>query len=70
MDNAQAFFESLASFANVETLVGRPEDLYFEAKTCSSPFSKDDKKHLAEGLSGYANSDGGLSVRSRSTRRR
>jgi hypothetical protein len=62
MDNAETFFNSLPTFADVQALVGRAEDLYFEAKKCSTPFSGDDKKHLAEGLSGFANSDGGVLV--------
>jgi hypothetical protein len=43
-------------------LVGRPEDLYFEAKTCSTPFSNDDKDNFAKALSGFANADGGVLV--------
>jgi hypothetical protein len=62
MDNAQALLDSLSTFAEVQALVGRPEDLYFEAKTCSTPFSERDKMHLAEALSGFANSDGGVLV--------
>lgn len=61
-DRAQAFFESLSSAAAVQSLVGEPENLYFDAKICAVPLSKEDKKHLAEGLSGFANSDGGVLV--------
>lgn len=62
MDNAQAFFNSLATFSDVQALVGRAEDLYFEVKQCSTPLSGGDKRHLAEALSGFANSDGGVLV--------
>lgn len=61
-DSAQAFLDSLQAAANITALVGRPEDLYFEAKRCSVPMSDADKNHLAEALSGFANSDGGVMV--------
>ena len=61
-DSAQLFFESLDSAAAVSNLVGRAEDLYFEAKTCSTPFSERDQKHLAEALSGFASADGGVLI--------
>ncbi len=59
---AQLFFESLSSAAAVTAVVGRAEDLYFEGKTCSVPFSAQDQNHLAEALSGFANSDGGVLI--------
>lgn len=59
-ESAQVFFDSLKSAAYVAGLVGRAEDLYFEAKTCSDPFSEPDQFHLAEALSGFANADGGV----------
>jgi hypothetical protein len=62
MDNAQEFFDSLTNAAAVTSLVGRPEDLYFEAKTCSTPLSNDDKDNFAKALSGFANADGGVLV--------
>lgn len=62
VDNAKSFFDSLGTSADIEALVGVPEDLYFEAKTCTVPFSRDDKENLAEALSGFANADGGVLV--------
>jgi hypothetical protein len=61
-ESAQLFLDSLKTAANVTELVGKPEDLYFEAKTCSDPFSKPDQEHLAEALSGFANADGGVLI--------
>ena len=52
----------MSSSAAVTALVGRAEDLYFDAKTCSVPFSAHDQQHLAEALSGFANADGGVLV--------
>jgi hypothetical protein len=60
--SAQLFFDSLDSAAAVSGLAGRAEDLYFEAKTCSTPFSERDQQHLAEALSGFANADGGVLI--------
>lgn len=62
MNNAEEFFKSLNETAAATGLVGRPEDLYFEAKRCSVPLSESDKDHLAEALSGFANGDGGTLV--------
>jgi hypothetical protein len=61
-DSAQLFFESLDSATAVSSLVGRAEDLYFDAKTCSTPFSERDQRHLATALSGFANADGGVLI--------
>jgi hypothetical protein len=61
-ESAKNFLESLRSAADVSGLVGRPEDLYFEAKTCAEPFSETDQGHLAEALSGFANADGGVLI--------
>jgi hypothetical protein len=61
-ESAQVFFESLRTAGDVTGLLGRAEDLYFEAKTCSDPFPDPDQRHLAEALSGFANADGGVLV--------
>jgi predicted HTH transcriptional regulator len=61
-ESAQVFFESLRTAGDVTGLLGRAEDLYFEAKTCSDPFPEPDQRHLAEALSGFANADGGVLV--------
>jgi len=62
VEAARLFFNSLEQAADVVALVGRNEDLHFEAKTCSGPFSEADQKHLAEALTGFANADGGVLV--------
>ena len=61
-NNAKSFFDSLSTVSEIQGLHGRPEDLYFEAKTCSTPLNDHDKDHLAEALSGFANADGGVLV--------
>lgn len=61
-ETAQRFFESLSSTSSVTALVGHAEDLYFDAKTCSVPFSAQDQQHFAEALSGFANADGGVLI--------
>lgn len=61
-DNAENFFDSLPNTAAVAALVGQNEDLYLEVKTCGVPFTEQDKNHLSEALSGFANSDGGVLI--------
>jgi hypothetical protein len=61
-ESSRIFLESLKAAADVTGLVGRAEDLYFEAKTCAEPFSETDQGHLAEALSGFANADGGVLI--------
>jgi Putative DNA-binding domain len=61
-DSAQIFFDSLGAAADVPALVGRAEDLYFEAKRCADLFSETDQEHLAEALAGFANADGGVLI--------
>jgi hypothetical protein len=62
MNNAESLFVSLETTSAVTGLVGKSEDLYFEAKRCKVPLSDTDKDHLAEALSGFANADGGTLV--------
>lgn len=62
METAEVFFRSLSDTASVTALVGRCEDLYFEAKTCSVPLADSDQRVLAKALSSFANSDGGVLV--------
>lgn len=61
-ETARLFFDSLKCAADVSALVGTNEGLYFEAKTCSSPFSGADQCHCAEALTGFANADGGVLI--------
>jgi hypothetical protein len=61
-ESAQLLFNTLNNAAAVTALVGRPEDLYLEAKTCTVPFNDSDKNKLAKVLSGFANADGGVLV--------
>lgn len=69
-DSAKSFFDSLSTVSQIQALNGQPEDLYFEAKTCSTPLSDYDKDHLAEALSGFANADGGVLVYGLVTKRK
>jgi hypothetical protein len=59
---ARHFFDSLRTSADIAALVGESENLYFEAKTCATPFSDTDKGKLAKSLSGFANADGGVLI--------
>lgn len=61
-DTGRLFVDSLGTAADVAALVSKAEDLYFEAKTCSEPFSEVDQGHLAEAVSGFANADGGVLI--------
>ncbi|HXA86131.1 MAG TPA: ATP-binding protein [Candidatus Dormibacteraeota bacterium] len=62
--NAEAFFRSLAKAADIEQLIGTPEDLYFDAKTVvDESFKTDaDKGPLAKAISAFANADGGVII--------
>ncbi|MFL6387284.1 MAG: helix-turn-helix domain-containing protein [Terriglobales bacterium] len=62
--NAEAFFRSLATAADVGQLIGTAEDLYFDAKTLSNESfaSASDQGKLAKAISAFANADGGVIV--------
>jgi len=62
--NAEAFFNTLATTAAIENLVGKSEDLYFDAKTVNSESFKADSDQgpLAKVISAFANSDGGVII--------
>ncbi|HJU12512.1 MAG TPA: ATP-binding protein [Candidatus Binataceae bacterium] len=62
--NAQSFFQFLATAEDVERLVGKSEDLYFDAKTLTNESMTDDsdKQPLAKTLSAFANADGGVII--------
>jgi hypothetical protein len=62
--NAEAFFRSLASAADIEQLISTTEDLYFDAKTVNNETFKADSDQgaLAKAISAFANSDGGVIV--------
>lgn len=66
MDAPRLLFEALKAngLAQLQAWIreGRQEDLYLEFKTAKSPLESDDKKNLAAGVSGFANSEGGLLV--------
>jgi hypothetical protein len=57
--NAEAFFQSLATTADIENLVGKTEDLYFDAKELrNESFAADSEKGpLAKAISAFANTD-------------
>ena len=62
--NAEAFFRSLASPADIEQLIGMSEDLYFDAKTLSNESfaAASDQGSLAKAISAFANADGGVII--------
>jgi hypothetical protein len=62
VNNAELFYRSLVDSKAITALAGHPEDLYFDAKRCTIPLNNSDKDHLAEALSGFANSDGGTVI--------
>lgn len=65
-DAARALYDSLTDPQAMMALVGRVEDLHFEAKRCPS-FDKRAKGYVSQALSGFANSDGGVLVLGLST---
>lgn len=62
MNAAQKLFAALPDAASITALVGRTEDTYLEVKTCSAPFSDDDKDNLAKAVAGFANAAGGILI--------
>jgi hypothetical protein len=66
MDPTRELFETFMKEgpATISRVVaeGWQEGPQLEFKTANSPMTKDDRKNLAEALSGFANSDGGLVV--------
>jgi hypothetical protein len=59
----QERFEAV-DLAAIDSFVteGREEDLHLDFKGATAQFSRDDRRNLAEAISGFANSDGGLIV--------
>ena len=62
--NAEAFFRSLATAADIEQLIGTAEDLYFDAKALSNESfaASSNQGTLAKAISAFANADGGVIV--------
>jgi predicted HTH transcriptional regulator len=62
--NAESFFQSLSTAPDIEQLVGKSEDLYFDAKCVNNEnfVSDPDKGPLAKAISAFANADGGVIV--------
>src|SRR5450759_4238036 len=62
--NAEAFFRSLTTTADIEHLIGTAEDLYFDAKALNNEsFSaSSDQGALAKAVSAFANADGGVII--------
>jgi predicted HTH transcriptional regulator len=62
--NAESFFQTLVKATDIENLIGKSEDLYFDAKTLSNESLKADSDQgaLAKAISAFANADGGVIV--------
>jgi hypothetical protein len=69
IDAARALYDFLRNSERMQELIGRAEDLHFEAKRCKS-FDSRMKGYVSQALSGFANSDGGIFVLGLSTERR
>jgi hypothetical protein len=62
IENAKVLFDSLNTAAAISVLVGQQEDLYLEVKVRRTPLSDSYKDNLAEALSGFSNSEGGVLI--------
>jgi hypothetical protein len=62
MDPARNLYAQLNTAEDILALKGKEEDLFLEVKQAAAPMSEDDKIHLSEALSGFANSAGGVVI--------
>jgi len=64
MNNAQAIFDSLNEYADVQQLLGKQEDIFldFKQRWTTGTISGDEKKIISKATSGFAHQQGGVLV--------